>query len=79
MEEKLLTQMKPEETGVVKEILGGYNVQHRLGSMGLRPGKKVTMISSHFWCGPVTVLVDKSKMAIGHGMAQKIVVEVDNG
>ena len=76
MEEMSLTKVKMKQTAVVKEIIGGYDVIRRLESMGIRPGKKVTMISSHFWRGPVTVMVDKSKVAIGHGIAQKVLVEV---
>ena len=76
MEEIFLTQLKPKQDAVVKEIIGGYGVAKRLESMGIRPGKKITMISSHFWRGPVTVMVGKAKVAIGHGMAQKILVEV---
>jgi ferrous iron transport protein A len=76
MEEMPLTKIKIKQTAVVKEIIGGYGVIRRLESMGIRPGKKVTMISSHFWRGPVTVMVDKSKVAIGHGIARKVLVEV---
>ena len=75
MEEMYLTQLKTRQTAVVKEILGGCGVARRLESLGIRPGKKITKISSHFWRGPITVLVDKTKVAIGHGMAQKIMVE----
>ncbi|MGB2630022.1 MAG: FeoA family protein [Candidatus Omnitrophota bacterium] len=76
MEEMVLTKLKPHQTAVVKDITGGYNAVQRLGAMGIRPGKKITMISAHFWRGPVTILIDKAKIAIGHGMAQKIMVEV---
>jgi ferrous iron transport protein A len=70
-----LTELKTKQTGVVKEILGGHGARSRLAALGIRPGKKITKLSSHFWRGPVTVLVDKTKVAIGHGMAQKIIVE----
>jgi ferrous iron transport protein A len=70
-----LTEMKAKQTAVVIDILGGQGVENRLGTMGIRRGKKVTMISTHFWRGPITVLVDKMKVAIGHGIAQKILVE----
>jgi ferrous iron transport protein A len=76
MKEMYLTQLKEKQTAVVKEIVGGHGVAHRLEALGIRPGKKITKISSHFWRGPVTVMVDKAKVAIGHGMAQKIMVEV---
>ncbi len=76
MKEMYLIQLKAKQTAIVKEIVGGYGVIHRLEALGIRPGKKITKISAHFWRGPVTVIVDKTKIAIGHGMAQKIVVEV---
>ncbi len=76
MKEIHLTRLGAKQTAVVKEIAGGYKVIRRLESMGIRPGKSITMISSHFWRGPVTVMVGKAKVAIGHGIAQKIIVEV---
>jgi ferrous iron transport protein A len=76
MKEIKLTQLGAKKTAVIKEILGGYEVARRLESMGIRPGKGITMISTHFWRGPVTIMVGKSKVAIGHGMAQKVIIEV---
>lgn len=71
-----LTQMQPGETGIVKEIQGGYGFVRKLQSMGVRPGKKITKVSSHFWRGPQTVEVDNIQIAVGFGMAKKILVEV---
>ncbi len=76
MKEIYLTQLKTGQSAVVKDTISGSGAAGRLEALGIRPGKKVTMISTHFWRGPVTVMVDKSKVAIGHGMAQKIIVEV---
>lgn len=71
-----LTELKEKQSGIVKELRGGESAESRLHSLGIRPGKKITKIGSHFWRGPVTVLVDKTKIAIGHGMAHKVVVEL---
>ena len=76
MKEMLLTQLKAKQAATVKEIHGGEGVIKRLSSLGIRPGKKIVKISSHFWRGPETIMVDKAKVAIGHGIAHKIVVEV---
>ena len=73
----LLTELKPKEVARIVELTGGEKSIHKLESLGVREGKKVTMMSSHFWHGPVTVMVDKIKIAIGHGMAKKIIVEKD--
>jgi len=72
-----LTQMQPGETGTVKEIQGGQGFVRKLQSMGVRPEKRITKVSSHFWRGPQTVEVDNIQIAIGFGMARKILVEVE--
>ncbi|MCX5698944.1 MAG: FeoA family protein [Candidatus Omnitrophica bacterium] len=71
-----LTQIQPGETGIVKEIQGGRGIVRKLQSMGLRPGKKITKVSSHFWRGPQTVEVGNIQIAVGFGMAKRILLEV---
>ncbi|MFC1623978.1 ferrous iron transport protein A [Candidatus Omnitrophota bacterium] len=71
-----LTQMQPGESGIVHELGGGHHFERKVQSIGIRPGKKIKKISSHFWRGPQTVEVDKARFAIGFGMAKKILVEV---
>lgn len=71
-----LTQMQPGETGIVKELRGGQGLVRKLHSMGLRPEKKITKVSSHFWQGPQTVEIDNLQIAVGFGMAKKIMIEV---
>ena len=71
-----LTQIQPGETGIVSEIQGGHGFIRKLQSMGVRPGKKITKVSSHFWRGPQTIEIDNSQIAIGFGMAKRILVEV---
>lgn len=72
-----LTQMKPGESGVITEIQGGHGLIRKIQSMGLRPGKKITKVSSHFWRGPQTVEIDNLQVAIGFGMAKRIFVQVE--
>ncbi|MBU0683415.1 MAG: FeoA family protein [Candidatus Omnitrophota bacterium] len=71
-----LTQLKAKQHAKVLELDGGYAFVQRLEALGVRPGIQITKISSHFWKGPVTVLVGKTKIAIGYGMAKKIKVMV---
>jgi len=49
----------------------------RLEALGIRPGMKVTKISSMLFRGPVTLRVGNAQVAIGFGMANRIIVEVD--
>ncbi len=71
-----LTQMQPGEAGIISEIQGGHGLVKKLQSMGIRPGRKITKVSSHFWRGPQTVEIDNLQIAIGFGMAKRIFVEV---
>ena len=70
-----LVDMGVNKIAMVKAIEGGLDIVKKLESMGIRPGKSIKKISSHFWRGPVTIMVGKTKIAIGHGMAQKIIIE----
>ncbi len=72
-----LTQMQPGETGIVKEIQGGHGLIRKLQSIGVRPGKKITKVSSHFWHGPQTIAIDNMQVAVGFGIAKKIFVEIE--
>jgi ferrous iron transport protein A len=78
MEKIDLTQLKEGESGLVMEIQGGYGLHGRLESLGIRVGKRVTKVSSQLMRGPVTLRVDNSQVAIGFGMARKILVETGN-
>ena len=69
-------QMEIGQTGTVIGILGGRGLMRRLEALGIRPGKKVTKISSTLFRGPVTLRVDNAQVAIGFGMANRIIVEV---
>ncbi len=71
-----LTQLKPGESGAIKELHGGSEFARKIQSMGIRQEKRLRKVSSHFWRGPQTVEVDKIRLAIGWGMAKKIFVEV---
>lgn len=71
-----LTQIKPGESGIIKDIEGGCGFVRKIQSMGIRKGKKITKVSSHFWRGPQTIEIDNLQVAIGFGMAKKIYLEV---
>ncbi len=72
-----LTQMEQGTTGMIKEIHGGHGFIRKLQSMGVRPGKKIVKVSSHFWHGPQTISIDTIQVAVGYGIAKKILIEID--
>lgn len=69
-------QMRAGQSGKVVQVLGGPGLVNRLNSLGIRPGKRITKVSSVFMRGPVTIQIDRAQVAIGYGMANRIVVEV---
>jgi ferrous iron transport protein A len=72
-----LAQMRTGQAGTVVGVMGGMGLVRRLDALGIRPGRKVTKISSALFRGPVTLRVDSAQVALGFGMAKRIVVEVD--
>ena len=69
--------MQTGQSGRVVEIQGGFGVIDRLNALGIIPGKRITKISSMLARGPVAIQVDRAQFAIGYGMANKIIVELD--
>ena len=70
-----LVQMHTGQSGKVVEIIGGPGMIKRLSDLGIRPGRRVTKVSSMLMRGPVTVQLGTSQVAIGFGMASKIIME----
>ena len=72
-----LTEMRDGQEATVAEITGGAGLADRLTSMGIRPGKRITRFCSMYLRGPVTVRVDNIQVALGRGIANKIMVIPD--
>ncbi|MFP4016424.1 MAG: ferrous iron transport protein A [Halanaerobiales bacterium] len=71
-----LNQLKKGTLAVVVDLKGGHHLVSKLNAMGIRIGKEITKVSDSFLRGPVTVEVDRAKVAVGHGMANKIFVKM---
>lgn len=76
---KLITlrQIQAGQSGVVAYIEEGHGLVNRLNALGIRPGKRITKVSSMLMHGPVTIQLDSTQVAIGFGMANKIIVKLD--
>lgn len=77
MKKVSLVLMKADRKGKVAEILGGASLNNKLMSMGLYKGKEITKLSHIGLRGPVVIKVGRSILALGHGMATKIIIEVE--
>jgi len=62
--------------GIIKAINGGHNLLQKLDNMGIRSGTEITKISRQWNKGPVTIRFGNNEIAIGHGMAGKIMIEL---
>ena len=49
----------------------------RLSDLGLTPGTDVTVVKSAPFNGPLEITVRGSRLAIGRGMASRILVDVE--
>ena len=73
----LVVQIREGHGGRRGERHGGRHGMVRLDALGIRAGKRITKVSSAFMRGPVTIEVDRAQVAIGFGMARRIIVELD--
>lgn len=68
-----LTMLKVGESACVKEIVGGRTARAKLSNLGFVGGKKVKVFSENN--GPLIVGLGENRIAIGRGMAHKIIVD----
>jgi ferrous iron transport protein A len=73
---KNLKDLRAGESGKIAYVEGGWGIVRRLAALDIRPGRKITKISSGFIRGPITVEVNRVQIAIGFGMANRIFIEV---
>ena len=61
------------EVGTVVEIRDGRGLTRRLLAMGIVPGMKVKILKSS-GPGPILVEVGQTRIALGRGVAMKVIV-----
>jgi Fe2+ transport system protein FeoA len=75
-----LVEAPPNSELEVIEIDAGTSAKQRLISMGVHAGDKIIKYDGSSW-GPIlikNITVDSSKIAIGKGLASKILVGYEN-
>lgn len=68
-----LSMVSTGETVEVVVVRAGWGLQRRLADLGLTPGVRVRVINSGK-PGPVVLDVRGSRLALGYGVAHKIMV-----
>ncbi|MBN1575005.1 MAG: ferrous iron transport protein A [Chitinispirillaceae bacterium] len=69
-----MIELKAGENGTVATIKGGAGMVRKLDSLGIHEGKTITKISAQWMHGPVVIRAGATEVAIGYGMASKIMV-----
>jgi ferrous iron transport protein A len=69
-----LAMVRPGEQVTLVAVNAGRGLTRRLADMGLYPGVSIRVIQSH--PGPFLLQLGTSKLALGYGIAHKILVKV---
>ncbi len=72
---KCLTACEKKEEVTVVRVEAGQSAKMRLANLGLVPGTKITKEKSAPFHGPLEIIVEGTKLVIGRGLAEKIVVQ----
>ncbi len=72
VETMALTKLGPGKNCRIKKINAGMMATKRLYEMGLNTGSKIKVVKNDI--GPVIVSIYGNKIALGRGLAEKIIV-----
>lgn len=73
-----LTEVKAGNAVKVVRVSGGLGIRQRLSCLGIHPGDDLFLQKSGFLHGPVLINIHGNQVALGRGIAAKILVEVDS-
>ena len=73
--ERKLSEMDYDQNGVVVRIQG--RLRRQIATMGIRKGKRIKMLTRQPLRGPVVVTVDRTTTSLGLGLADTIIVQVE--
>jgi ferrous iron transport protein A len=71
----LLDQVNENGKAKVIDIQGGQGIRQRLSQMGIHPGDIITILRYGALRGPILIEVHGSQVALGRGIASRIIVE----
>ena len=71
-----MARMRSSQKGKIVRISGGHGLTRRLEVLGIRQGEEIKKISDQWMRGPVLLQHGHSQVALGFGMASKVLVEI---
>jgi len=72
-----LLNLAPDACAQIIKIAGGRNLKSKLTQLGLHVGDQVHVLRRAPFGGPVLVECNGREVALGRGVAEKIIVESD--
>jgi len=72
-----LAEVKAGNRIRVVRIRGGLGIRQRLSCLGIHPGDSILLEKSGFIQGPVLVNIHGNQVALGRGIATRILVEAE--
>lgn len=70
-----LTDLTPNKNAKITSVGGGYGLQRKLQTLGIREGQGVQVSSRQPFRGPLTIKVCGSQITLGRGIAKRIMVK----
>lgn len=71
-----LSELTNGKKAKIVSLNGGHGLRRKLRNIGIREGKLVKLITSQPIGGPIVIDIEGEQVAIGRGMARKIMIEV---
>jgi len=71
----ILSMVNAGKEVTLVNIKGGQGIRSKLFSLGLVPGVNLKVLNSSGTSGPVMVAINDTRLALGQGMATKIIVK----
>jgi len=70
-----LLNLPANKLAKITSVGGGYGLQRKLQTLGIREGQEVKISSRQPFRGPLTIKVCGSQITLGRGIARRILVE----
>lgn len=72
-----LDSIREGQKAKVINISGGWGLRQRLGGLGIHPGDMIIVRKSAIMWGPILISVHGNQVALGRGIARRVIVEVE--
>jgi|SaaInlStandDraft_4_1057021.scaffolds.fasta_scaffold326051_1 ferrous iron transport protein A len=70
-----LSDLNNGEIGIITGFDEGKTFKNKMAQLNIRQGKEIKKVVSEPFKGPVIIMVDNTRAAIGQGIANKILVK----